>query len=91
MRKDKEWAFLYVLNCNNLYKIGVSKNVERRIKQLTKMPYPITCEFKWWCRNPYQIEALFHDLLSEKRINGEWFELDMDDLDYIRYMMSFGL
>ena len=87
----KKWGYLYILNCKNIYTIGVSRNVENRITQLTKMPYEIKCEYKKWVYNPYHVEKFFHETFEHKRVNGEWFNLDANDLRYITGMVENAL
>lgn|SRR5690554_2916083 len=67
---------------NSLVKIGVSNDRDRRIKQL-QTGNPFKLEFMGWIEEDndhFQIEKKLHQKYSEKRFNGEWFEINQDDV-----------
>jgi len=67
---------------NSLVKIGVSNDRERRIKQL-QTGNPFKLEFMGWIEEDndhFQIEKKLHQKYSDKRVNGEWFEINQDDV-----------
>lgn len=75
MKKD----YLYIISCevNNkkLYKIGVAKNLEERMKNLkTANPFNLKLEYSDFIEDAYQIEKLLHKFFVQKKIEGEWFE-----------------
>lgn len=70
---------------DNIYKIGVSKNPQKRVKQLQtgncnslKLIFEILIENSI---NAYEAEKIIHNYLKEnnKWKHGEWFELKNDD------------
>ncbi len=69
-------GYVYLLSCEDKYKIGYSKNVERRIKQLDTRPYPLTLETKIYSDVAYDIEQYLHRRLSKYRLQGEWYKFD---------------
>ena len=93
-KKEKDLKCVYLMKSENYYKIGISKNVNRRCKELatTKMPYEIkiiaqTCLIS----NADDIEKKLHERFKKQRINGEWFLLDdkqvqqvLDIFNYIK-------
>lgn len=77
---------VYLLYCSelNAYKIGVSKNVLYRLKQLqTGCPYTIEIRHVFKSLFPYKVESFLHKELAhlkadseEINLFGEWFKLD---------------
>lgn len=70
---------LYVLRAGEFYKVGLSKNIERRIKDLqTGCPLPIELVELYQVRlrgdeRAYRLESLVHKSLKEYQTIGEWF------------------
>ena len=65
-----------------LFKIGVSNNPMRRLKNLqTGNPHPLKMMFSVACHglSAYEAEALIHRHLSKERVKGEWFDIQSDD------------
>lgn len=67
---------------SDLYKIGVSKRVNKRLKENqtgngTKLE--IIAVFP--TEIPYKIENIIHRKWQHKRKEGEWFELDYNDVN----------
>jgi hypothetical protein len=73
MGKSKS-THLYVLKCNELYKIGVTNNIDRRVKTLqTGNASPIVVEYIEERYKPHKAEHYLHQQFSTRRVNGEWF------------------
>lgn len=70
-------------------KIGVSSKPQGRIEAFrTNIPRFIT-EFKfWYVPEAYELESRFHKHFSDKRLNGEWFDLDVDDFFLIEEVIN---
>ena len=69
---------------NSLIKIGVSGDMDRRIKQL-QTGNPFKLEFMGWIgedENHFEIEKKLHEKYSDKNYSGEWFEISQDDVVY---------
>lgn len=70
------------------HKIGVSKNSEKRIKQLqTGCPYQIEIKSIFKTYRPFKVETALHNrFLKHKRnydgdpISGEWFQLPISEV-----------
>lgn len=80
-------GFVYLLKCKNtnIYKIGYSKNVSRRVKQLmTNIPYKLNIHHVIETEDMLGLESYLHDLYEDKRMNGEYFKLDQEDVEYIK-------
>lgn len=57
------------------YKIGKSRTPEVRIKDLgILLPFKIHILGVWKAANHHLMESSLHEIYSNKRINGEWFE-----------------
>lgn len=66
------------------YKIGRTINVDQRFQQLANMlPYKTTIVHTAWSSDTVADEELLHQKFAHKRLNGEWFKLDEDDLVYL--------
>lgn len=67
-----------------LYKIGVSKNFERRFKDLAaNSPLPLTVIRYARCDHPHLLENHLHDRFKAKLFKNEWFSLDDADISHI--------
>lgn len=75
---------LYLMESKNKYKIGVSKNVERRLKELNNRPFETKLiAHKNNVENAYDIEEKLHFKYQNKRLGGEWFELNEKEVDEV--------
>lgn len=71
--------YLYMFKSGkNKYKIGVSVDVGRRLKQLNNRPYPVElfAVSKVPFYRAFEVEREMHDLHASDNIDGEWFEID---------------
>ena len=77
--------YVYVLKAGPYYKIGVSSNVDKRIKQLSALP-PFDLELVCLLQpdDMYTLERELHIRFAEKRKRGEWFTLDDTDVEWIK-------
>ena len=74
MGKNKS-THLYVLKCGDLYKIGVTNNIARRVKTLQiGNPKPISVEYIEERYKPHKAEHYLHQQFSTRRVKGEWFK-----------------
>ena len=73
---------VYLLRCERFYKIGASKDVDKRIHALSASS-PFRLELIWIIESEdmYRLESLFHERFAHKRHRGEWFALDQDDIE----------
>lgn len=68
--------YVYLIEANKLYKIGRTKNIEKRMKQLqTGNPYDITLVKLYETENSAKLEAYIHQILRDQNIRNEWFRL----------------
>lgn len=97
--KDKNVnGFVYVFECDDAYKIGFSRNVNRRFKEIATMQSkPMRILLEKYFDNAYRVEQYYHNKLQEFNIQGEWYkftknqiteilqELNSLDKEYLRY------
>lgn len=72
--------YLYLIKCQQYYKIGVASDVESRLAQLsTGNPFPLEVKIVYEFDNAEIVERAIHQKLKNKRVRGEWFELSYED------------
>lgn len=85
---------IYLIYCKsiNLYKIGISTNPEKRIKQLqTGSPYELSIITIYDSKYPFKLETTLHNIFSSRKtpenfkydfelLSGEWFNLSNKDV-----------
>jgi len=69
-------GFLYVIGCHGMTKIGITTNLERRMRELR--PH---CIYQVFMSLEHEVlERDAHELHADKRLpQSEWFKLDQDD------------
>lgn len=84
-QKQSKEGWVYLLAGNDYYKIGQTNDIKRRIGQISpKLPFEVEVLCVIPTNNAHKLEADLHNLYKEKRTNGEWFELNEADVEYIR-------
>lgn len=73
----KKPRYLYLLECHNTYKIGITDNIERRIKQLDTRPFKLNLigQTNKLIKDAYKWEQYLHNEYKDQNIEGEWFSL----------------
>lgn len=86
--------YVYILHnqVTNLYKIGITDNIKRRIMQLTgacgvelQQVFAIKTELA------NDIEATLHRIFAPYRQEGEWFAIPREEIDAIASEVQFGV
>jgi len=82
-------TYVYVIySTSGYFKIGISRDPDRRLKNIdrgTLTPF----ENKFLCLIPFpdekakEMEAHLHKKYADKRVNGEWFQLDPFDIAFL--------
>lgn len=75
-KRDTQPAYIYVLSCDNEYKIGYSKDVAQRVKTLqTARSTPIKILYTMRVQDAEKAERFLHSVCIGDRKGGEWFDL----------------
>jgi len=81
-------GFVYLINQNktNYYKIGYSiKNLKNRVCHMNMYsPYGCTLISVIETIHPKKIEKKMHEHFKDKRLNGEFFELNESDIEFFK-------
>lgn len=78
-------GYIYIIRAyQDYYKIGMTSSPRRRISSLRSgLPEePISMEFYWV--GDVSLEFNLHEMFPTRRMNGEWFEFDEDEVERIR-------
>lgn len=89
--RDDRSGWIYVLdNGMGHYKIGRTFYFAKRMKQLhVHLPFPVTVAYCFHDDDCISTEKWLHKKLSHRRLNGEWFALDIDDFAIIYELASY--
>jgi hypothetical protein len=73
MKKNIAKGWIYCLSnqaMSNMYKIGYTEFLEKRVLELQKsgVPYPFQIEFAKKVVNPFEKEQKIHEILKKERI-----------------------
>ena len=78
---SKNQGYVYLLKAGNYYKIGRSKNFERRVKEIKlQLPFPVKEIHVARVNDMVESEKKWHRRFKAKRANGEWFLLSDADV-----------
>ena len=73
--------YLYLIKCQQFYKIGIANDVQSRLAQLsTGNPFELEVLAVYGYENANAVEAAIHQRYSDVRQRGEWFGLDDHDV-----------
>lgn len=76
---------LYIIeNSQGYHKIGYSKDPEKRLKQLvTGTSDTLSLKRVFRTKHASHMEAFLKNYFKHKLIQGEWFQLDKEDIDKV--------
>jgi hypothetical protein len=79
-----EPGFVYLLQAGPFFKIGRTKKLGRRIREVRlQLPFPVELVAWSWSSQYEQEEADLHRRFHKRRRNGEWFVLEDGDVEFI--------
>jgi hypothetical protein len=83
-KRDGKYVYLIQLGETDVYKIGLTNNLEKRLGQLqAKCPIPLAIIYWWWGHDFDAFERCLHLKYECKKVKGEWFKLTSSDLMWI--------
>lgn len=82
-REDGKFGVIYVLKMGEHYKIGKASLSFTRLGEYTKLPETPEYIYVGIVLNALVYEEELHELFKHKRIRGEWFNLNNQDLNTI--------
>jgi hypothetical protein len=92
--KDRE-VMTYLLKAGSNYKIGITDNLEHRLNGIQNgNPYEVNViDFNIWLSREVAlfIESSLFTKFVDKRLKGEWFKLDAEDVLFIQMLFNNGL
>lgn len=83
-------GYVYLIqSTSGAYKIGRTVNPDNRLATFSvKLPFEVEYVCVIQCDDMYYLERQLHAHFADKRVNGEWFNLSPDDVDYIKGMVK---
>lgn len=76
---------VYVLKSAYGYKVGRTRSVPARMRTFgVQLPFIYSIPLCVWFDDHCAAERRYHEIFASKRINGEWFDLDDEDIERIR-------
>lgn len=85
----RKGGYVYLLECGGKYKIGFSKDVERRIHQLDTRPFKLNLVAKSkYLSDAYDWEQGLHDACADSMVDGEWYEFSENELQWVTEAIS---
>lgn len=89
-RRGTDEGFVYLIESpDGYYKIGRTKSPNNRRRTFeVKLPFPIDYICTIATGDMYKLESRLHERFADKRVNGEWFALSPEDVDYIKGLSS---
>lgn len=83
--KKKSKSCVYFFECGGKYKVGVSKDVKRRIKELDRRPFPVTIlAVSKPTEYAFEYECFIHEKLQHLKIDGEWYEISPQGVERVK-------
>jgi len=82
--------YVYIMQCANYHKIGVSKNPEKRKQTIqTHNPLDVYLIAKKNTNSARKIEKELHNRFEYRRTRGEWFELREKEINILKIEYGF--
>lgn len=77
-------GFVYLIRMGEFFKIGIAKDVHKRISAMrVNTPHSVELLKHWRCRNPRDFEKHMHLRFREFKVQGEWFRLPKDVVAFL--------
>lgn len=88
--RRKRAGYVYLLkSASGYYKIGYTDNPTNRMAVFkTKLPFEVEFEALIQTEDMNELEDELHTLYKDKHVNGEWFALTPEDVEYIKSLQD---
>ena len=74
-------SFIYIVKCHEFYKIGIASHIDNRLNSLQcGNPYQLEIVYAVRCPEAKVAEQTLHICFEDKRVRGEWFLLNDNDI-----------
>ena len=83
-KEPEQGSIYFVQDDQGRVKIGRTKNLKQRLGEYTKLPYEPTLITTYEAKDYIRAEKLLHEHFADKRLRGEWFNLDEEDIKAIK-------
>lgn len=83
-KQKKNCGYVYLVKLDKHYKIGISVSPDERLKEFTLLPYELENILILKVKDYDKREKELHEHFADKRVRGEWFELNEEDIEYIK-------
>lgn len=88
-RRLEEIGFIYILKSKYGCKIGKSRELEKRLNLFdVKLPFKIECILTVQTKEYHTKEKILHERYASKHLDGEWFQLDENDIIEIQKFLK---
>lgn len=90
-RQSPKTGYVYLLRSKNgdHYKIGKASDPKSRTKTIgIKLPFEVELIHTIHCKDYTAAEEKLHIRFEQKRVNGEWFALSLEDVEWIKSIQS---
>ena len=85
----KKSSGIYILNCKEFYKIGITSNITKRKNELqVGNPFKINIIYFAKVENAARLESILHEKFWSKNVSGEWFKLNEKDLEEAKLLIA---
>lgn len=78
---------VYIVKVGEHFKIGKTKNIKSRMGEYTKLPIEPKVVFLKEVTNCSLAEETLHNYFKNKRVRGEWFNLDDEDIEKAKQLV----
>jgi|GEM_PF-6647959 len=84
-------GYIYIYESGGYYKIGLTtRSPEKRAKEISRnTPFKLNLVHCFDSDDAMQAEKILHSEYGEKRLDGEWFDLEESDLEALREIKCF--
>ncbi|MBH0168262.1 GIY-YIG nuclease family protein [Fictibacillus sp. 18YEL24] len=83
--KAPGYVYFVQEHLNGTFKIGKTKHIEKRMNVFgVKLPFKNELIYLIKTGDHHQTEVAFHKYFSQKRLEGEWFQLNQEDISWIK-------